>query len=301
MAYGDGALAMRAKAVNYLYPPYASRYPALVRSLSDGWGEPVGHTIDSVAVDNSTAFNHSIQHSPSGARTSYIYTNLYGDLASAGILNFTANDFSPTTGSPMDSYTWSPYSQMGVRTNRRITRPEFYGQIKGTVYLGSGPNGVDGFNAGPVNMTWASTQIPWYYELVNGIVIEHGNLTINSSGNFTIQTTQPTGSVLQLRIGGRPFMSRLINNVMVGTSGTTLSLWNGDIDNDNTSSVYDLAYVTNVPPAGYLGLNSSGPEWLIPDESGVRPYDADVNGDGFVDALDAAIVTQALNANATGE
>ena len=75
----------------------------------------------------------------------------------------------------------------------------------------------------------------------------------------------------------------------MGTGTVTLNqliLPNGDIDNDNSITIFDYSVLSD-----YFDLNSSVSNWFTTGSNGAAPYQADLDGDDAVTVFDYIILS----------
>jgi hypothetical protein len=117
-------------------------------------------------------------------------------------------------------------------------------------------------------------------------VVESHNFSAINNGAFTIATTQR--GTFDVAIKGAHFLRGVIPNVNItnaGVSGLSLSLFNGDVNGDNTVANIDLNQLR-----ASFGSNSSSGNW--------NPM-ADLNGDGSVGSVDINILRSNFGRNGT--
>ncbi|MBS1705921.1 MAG: Ig-like domain repeat protein [Armatimonadetes bacterium] len=133
------------------------------------------------------------------------------------------------------------------------------------------------------------------YEVVNsqGTVVDSGTGVTNQN-SASIQTAA-TG-VVRLRVKPAHWLSKLSNPVTL--SGSTnvglLSFLNGDIDGDNSISIFDYVVLSD-----FFDESSADPDWNTVHGNGYKPSDADLDDDGAVTIFDYLILTN--NFDLTGE
>jgi len=93
----------------------------------------------------------------------------------------------------------------------------------------------------------------------------------------------------------RPFLGKSVRVMSDGTPQTVVfDLINGDIDNDNSVTVFDYDKLSL-----YFDKSSVDADWSTADTDGVRPRDADLDGDLSVSVFDYDILSR--NFDLTGD
>ncbi|HRI43280.1 MAG TPA: SBBP repeat-containing protein [Fimbriimonadaceae bacterium] len=108
------------------------------------------------------------------------------------------------------------------------------------------------------------------------VVLQSGQVTLGSTGQYSIGTSLPVGSY-DLTIKGAHWLKRKKRNVAIGATGAVgvdVSLNNGDVDGDNEVSIGDYSPLSNA-----FGSSPGAPNW--------NPM-ADLDGDGEVSIGDFA-------------
>ncbi|MBS1704278.1 MAG: hypothetical protein JST40_00275 [Armatimonadetes bacterium] len=94
----------------------------------------------------------------------------------------------------------------------------------------------------------------------------------------------------RIRIKGLHHLAKAWENVdCMGTGTVTLNqliLPNGDIDNDNSITIFDYSVLSD-----YFDLNSSVSNWFTTGSNGAAPYQADLDGDDAVTVFDYIILS----------
>ncbi|MBL8088265.1 MAG: fibronectin type III domain-containing protein [Chthonomonas sp.] len=134
---------------------------------------------------------------------------------------------------------------------------------------------------------------------VNGMVGEvSANAALNATGfsNVTPRASVVPGTYT-VRVKGKHWLSEAIEGVPVGTFGTSgpfeFSLRNGDIDGDDTVSVFDYFILSE-----YFDIDSTAPNWTTVGADGFAPVDADIDGDEAVTAFDYFILSYNFDSGA---
>lgn len=114
-----------------------------------------------------------------------------------------------------------------------------------------------------------------------GNTVDTQNATLDSAGHYSF-TTSATGSA-DLRFKGSHWLAKLVINVTLGSSNVNVSLRNGDVDDDNTVSIFD-----------YIALSDS-----FEKSEGDSGYDAraDLDGDTTVSIFDYIILSDNFEAS----
>ncbi len=78
------------------------------------------------------------------------------------------------------------------------------------------------------------------------------------------------------------------------TVSRSLSLLNGDIDGDNSVTVFDYSILSD-----YFDRDEFHAGWKTVGPNGFRPYDADIDGDGSVSVFDYAVISDNFDKSGT--
>jgi len=78
-----------------------------------------------------------------------------------------------------------------------------------------------------------------------------------------------------------------VNITNDGVSGAVFHLASGDLDGDNSVTVFDYDKLST-----YFDASSSDANWTTPDADGVSPQDADIDNDGAVTVFDYDILSR---------
>ncbi|MBS1704685.1 MAG: dockerin type I repeat-containing protein [Armatimonadetes bacterium] len=130
----------------------------------------------------------------------------------------------------------------------------------------------------------------------NGIEMETvKGVSLDTSGNFSFQTTRR--GTHQVLVKG----SHWLRSAATGTfnfveatnvGGVNASLINGDIDGDNTVTIFDYVVLSN-----YFDRNESQSDWHTVGTNGWAPADADLDGDGSVTIFDYLVLSNNFDVN----
>lgn len=107
-------------------------------------------------------------------------------------------------------------------------------------------------------------------------------------GEFELVTAQR--GLVDVVVKGRATLTRRISGLNLthnGLSGLSVALLSGDIDGDNTVSVFDYDRLS-----ASFDKTAADSDWLTPDGDGIRPVDADLDNDGSVTVFDYDILSQ---------
>lgn len=135
-------------------------------------------------------------------------------------------------------------------------------------------------------------------ELLNGSggVIEAADVAIDPTGRFVTAFAFRGTANARMVVPG--WLSRRIGSVTVNNDqqgGLAVALVNGDIDRDNSVSVFDYDVLSRNFDKGV-----GDADWLVPDPSdGIAPLQADLDGDGSVSVFDYDILSR--NFDRTGD
>ncbi len=124
----------------------------------------------------------------------------------------------------------------------------------------------------------------------NGSVVETFNdVTLDGAGHFSVDSTK-TGSA-QLRISAPHFLAKTLD-VTLGFDSVEVyvPLTNGDIDGDNSITVFDYGILSD-----YFDLTMESPNWTTIGPNGFAPKDADLDGDGAVSVFDYGIISNGFD------
>jgi|GEM_PF-1410405 len=120
-------------------------------------------------------------------------------------------------------------------------------------------------------------------------VVFSRQVTVDPAGDFSLNVLGAAG-LYDVAVFSRGFLSAMIPNVSVtsaGVSNLDFGLVNGDIDSDNTVTVFDYDKLS-----AYFDMDSSSASWLTPDADGIAPAYADLDGDGFITVFDYDILSR---------
>ncbi|MBS1706016.1 MAG: hypothetical protein JST40_09090 [Armatimonadetes bacterium] len=125
-----------------------------------------------------------------------------------------------------------------------------------------------------------------------GNVLESQNLVLGPLGDYLF-TTGVRGTKT-LRFKGRHWLSKVVPNVNLdqGQWGRTTTLLNGDVDGDNSVTVFDYLVLSD-----YFDLNSSASNWFMVGSNGSAPESADLDGDGSITVFDYLILSENFDKN----
>jgi len=150
------------------------------------------------------------------------------------------------------------------------------GEVNGTINLQS-------FSADPVGR-FATFQL-----IENGTVVETiPDVPLDGLAAYSFGTGR-TGQVsIAVTVRGwlRQIRSTPITLSPLGVNNVDFDLINGDIDGDNSVTVFDYDKLST-----YFDKSASDADWSTPDGDGVRRRDADLDGDGAVTVFDYDILS----------
>ncbi len=142
---------------------------------------------------------------------------------------------------------------------------------------------------GPVDSAWA-TGLVFEWELLSGTeVADSGTFHCNSALGFTL-TALANGGPYTLRIGGRPYLTKSTPNVSFDGTAVQVALTSGDIDGDNSVTVFDYSVLSDS-----FDKSSADADWNSVGGSGFAPRDADLDGDGSITVFDYSILSDAFD------
>ncbi len=113
----------------------------------------------------------------------------------------------------------------------------------------------------------------------------------NGERKFSIPTTLLGG--FDVYVQGGHWLRRKLPAVPIGNDGAknlAFALTNGDVDGDNSVSVFDYGILSDS-----FGLTSESPLWQIPNGDGFSPEHADLDGDEAVSIFDYGILSDAFD------
>ncbi len=125
------------------------------------------------------------------------------------------------------------------------------------------------------------TEIPVRYRDVGG-----QNERFEHDGHLAgsvLTALAPDKGTFEMVIGGAPYLRRkvVVNTSAGDTSFGTIELLVGDIDGDNTITVFDYSVLSD-----YFDLSSSSANWTKIGPNGFAPREADLDGDGAITVFD---------------
>ncbi len=111
--------------------------------------------------------------------------------------------------------------------------------------------------------------------------------TLGNYGFFAVET--PFTGLATVRIKGPRWLSHTLTDVDIeaGQNDLEVFLAGGDIDGDDTVTVFDYSVLSN-----YFDKSSSDADWLVAGSDGFRPVDADLDGDGAVTVFDYSLLSE---------
>ncbi len=118
-------------------------------------------------------------------------------------------------------------------------------------------------------------------------VIQSTTVTPNTVGDFTVPAC--ASGPVDIWVKGKHWLAKKYTNVNLnsgGISGLTFSLLNGDIDGDNTITVFDYSVLSD-----YFDRNSSQAGWTTVGVNGFAPVDADLDGDEAITVFDYSYIS----------
>ncbi len=127
-------------------------------------------------------------------------------------------------------------------------------------------------------------------DIYDGAVkVESHKAFLNASSDYTVPTHVATGTYT-VKVKGRHWLAKNIGSVAIdgttGASGLTCTLTNGDVDGDNTITVFDYGVLSD-----YFDQFIGQDTWLSIGSNGYRPADADLDGDDTVTVFDYGILS----------
>ncbi len=211
------------------------------------------------------------------------------EVTSSSVNNFTIK-LTPfgETGSSYDVVSISSDQNVNLRTIQFYayqTDGDSYAnflRIDGAGVAVSGKVTLENFDVSPAGQVVK-------FELVDGSnnVVETANATLDANGNYTFQTSKQ-GSY-KVAAKGSHWLRKLSSSVTIGASGASnvnLSLKNGDIDGDNSITVFDYSVLSD-----YFDKSSSDADWNTVGGNGFAPNAADLDGDGSITVFDYSILS----------
>jgi|GEM_PF-2314863 len=145
-----------------------------------------------------------------------------------------------------------------------------------------------------VGADWMGNPASIQIDLYNGSgSLAWSGTTLSGSYQVAIPASLPNGTY-SMFVRGRTWMwsSRSINLSATGATGLDFTLINGDIDGDNSVTVFDYDKLSS-----YFDKSSADSDWNTPDGDGIRPSAADLDGDGAVTVFDYDILSRNFDAN----
>lgn len=122
------------------------------------------------------------------------------------------------------------------------------------------------------------------------------NVPVNPNGTYEFSTSVLRPQRVSVRVRGFLRATVTTNQVFGATPVTNLdaTLVNGDIDGDNSVTVFDYDALSNA-----FDTTSESPDWATPNASGIAPRDADLDHDNAVTVFDYDILSR--NFDRTGD
>ncbi len=148
---------------------------------------------------------------------------------------------------------------------------------------------------GDTTITSGSRSVTFEYRTPNTTtVVETKTGTIDlATGSFSIPAPATPGSYdLAVKTGSWLRNKALINTSGGSVTGVSISLTNGDIDQDNSITVFDYGVLSD-----YFDLSSDNANWNTVGGNGFAPSDADLDGDGSVTVFDYGILSDHFDLN----
>lgn len=123
-------------------------------------------------------------------------------------------------------------------------------------------------------------------DVLSGVTFTY-NCLLDKDGNFNVGVDVPAGNY-NIYLKSWHWLREKISNVVIndGVVNIGANLINGDIDGDNTISVFDYSIFSD-----YFIHTSDDSDWTIFNNS-YRPIDADLDCDGAVSVFDYAILSE---------
>ncbi len=126
--------------------------------------------------------------------------------------------------------------------------------------------------------------LPVAYEVRNGAtVLSSGTTTMDASGNVSISTT--ASGAVTVWVKPSHWLAKTVS-ATVGGSAFSVAVKNGDIDNDNSITVFDYGVLSD-----YFDKSSADGDWNTVGGNGFAPKDADIDADGAVTVFDYGIIS----------
>lgn len=111
--------------------------------------------------------------------------------------------------------------------------------------------------------------------------------TLDAQGNFRVLTGHLGAVDVRVKVGHWLTELTSVTTTGAGRAAGTFRLTNGDVDGDDTVSVFDYDGLSR-----HFDRSSTDADWGTPDASGVAPRDADLDGDLTVSVFDYDILSK---------
>lgn len=124
----------------------------------------------------------------------------------------------------------------------------------------------------------------------DGSVLETHSLSIDVYGHYAFDSA--LGGTYDIRYKGRHWLSNVVTKIdfSVGQNFVDVSLTNGDVDGDNTVSLFDYLILSE-----YFDKSYQDSDWTTVGANGWAPRDADLDNDGYVALFDYLYLSDAFD------
>ncbi len=119
-------------------------------------------------------------------------------------------------------------------------------------------------------------------------------LTDNGDGSANFTVWAPGSANFQMCVKPKGFLSRMamVNTSGGDVSGVNMTLMLGDIDGDDTVTVFDYGVLSD-----YFDKSNSDADWYTVGGNGFAPADADLDGDGAITVFDYGYISDNFDKN----
>ncbi len=126
----------------------------------------------------------------------------------------------------------------------------------------------------------------------DGNPIEIQTITVGDYGYYAFDSS--VKGVHTITFQGRHWLRKAVTGVDLSVGQDTInpSLKNGDIDHDNSITVFDYGVLSD-----YFDKDSSMADWLTVGQNGFAPVDADIDGDSAVTVFDYGVISNNFDLN----
>ncbi len=139
-------------------------------------------------------------------------------------------------------------------------------------------------------LSGSRTQVP-FSVWQNGVAVSYGLLFPKSNGTYEVATMLPDGAYeIVFEDAGMLRVRRPVLLTSAPFENVDLDFFYGDIDRDNSVTVFDYSYLSD-----WFDKTSSDANWFAEDSAGVAPEDVDLDRDGAITVFDYAALSEGFD------